>query len=99
MKVTKFALGFVCGLVTAIVIAALALIFIEKEVEIPVSLVPETVAHAAGTKLAGFEMHEAEIVGLGDGRIGYEVEGAQGETEYELLITSDGEVLSVEFED
>jgi hypothetical protein len=63
-----------------------------EELEIPVSAIPATVLAAAQKAFSGFEPSEADV----EPELVYELEGTANGVEYELEVTSDGEVLAVE---
>lgn len=69
----------------------------EKERDIPLSEVPEQVIAAAKAAVEGIILTDAEIEETRKGLI-YEIEGYVGDTEYEIEITPEGEVIEVEIE-
>lgn len=71
--------------------------FTDKEREIPLSELPEEVIAAAEAAVEGIVLTEAEIEETRKGII-YEVEGYVDETEYEIEITPEGDVIEVEIE-
>lgn len=95
----KFLSGFVCGVLAAVVCLLVGILLLEQEIEIPVSLVPGPVLTAARAEFPDFQPVEADLVLRGFKRLAYEVEGRHQDQVYELLIASDGEVLSIELED
>ncbi len=78
-------------------ITASASWFKEKEREIPLSEVPEQVIAAAKAAVAGIILTEAEVEETRKGLI-YEIEGYVDDTEYEIEITPEGDVIEVEIE-
>ena len=68
------------------------------EQDIPLSAVPEHILAAAKSALSGVELVEAELI-TSDNQLFYELEGVKDDTEYEILISQDGELLKVERDD
>ena len=66
----------------------------EHELEIPVSAVPKAVLDAASRAAAGFQATEAEVEPV----LIYALEGEAKGIEYEVEVTSEGEVVEVEKE-
>ena len=69
-----------------------------EEQKIPLATVPEHIVAAAELALSGVQLLEAELVSS-DSQLFYELEGVKDDTEYEILISHDGELLKVERED
>ena len=89
--------AFVVITLGTLCITASASSFKEKEREIPLSEVPEQVIAAARAAVEGITLTEAEIEETRKGLI-YEIEGFVGDTEYEIEITTEGDVIEVEIE-
>ena len=87
--------AFVVITVGALCITLSASSFKEEEREIPLSEVPEQVIAAAKAAVEGIILTEAEIEETRKGLI-YEIEGYVGDTEYEIEITPEGDVIEVE---
>jgi uncharacterized membrane protein YkoI len=66
----------------------------EKEKEIAISQVPQTVIAAAEKAVPGIKLTEAEVQKTEKGLV-YEVEGSVDGQEYEITISESGEVLKV----
>jgi hypothetical protein len=66
----------------------------EDELEIPLSAVPQSVLDAAKKAVAGFEAKEAEV----EPALIYALEGEAKGVEYEVEVTSEGELVEVEKE-
>ncbi len=90
--------AFVIIAVVAACITLSAAWFREVERDIPLSEVPEEVIAAAKAEILGITLTEAEIEETRRGLI-YEIEGFVDDTEYEIEITPDGEIIEVEVED
>lgn len=69
-----------------------------EEQDIPLAAVPEHILATAESALSGVQLVEAELIS-NDSQLFYEIEGLRNNTEYEILISQDGELLKVEKED
>ena len=66
-----------------------------EEQEIPLTAVPEHVLAAAESALSGVQLIEAELVSS-DSLLIYELEGLRNDTEYEIFISHEGELMKIE---
>jgi len=74
----------------------------ENEKEIAVKDLPEAVLAAIQAKFPKGEIEEAEVIETKDGKVyevEVEVEAADDEVEYEVMVSAAGKILSVEKED
>jgi hypothetical protein len=69
--------------------------FADDEIEIPMQEVPELVLTAALDAMPGIKLSEAEYE-MENGQQVYELEGELDGVEYEIEISSAGEVLEIE---
>ncbi len=67
----------------------------DNEVEIPMNEVPELVLAAALNAMPGIKLSEAEYE-MENGQQVYELEGELNGVEYEIEVSSTGEVLEIE---
>ena len=70
----------------------------EGEEDVPLADVPAAVMQAAAGAVEGVKITEAEVE-MEDGKKIYELEGTANGVEYEIEVSEDGEVLSVEEDD
>ena len=69
--------------------------FADDEIEIPMNEVPELVLAAALYAMPGIKLSEAEYE-MENGQQVYELEGELNGVEYEIEVSSTGEVLEIE---
>ncbi len=69
--------------------------FADDEIEIPMNEVPELVLAAALDAMPGIKLSEAEYE-MENGQQVYELEGELNGVEYEIEVSSTGEVLEIE---
>ena len=69
-----------------------------EEQDIPLSAVPQHVLAAAESALSGVQLVQAELVSSNN-HLFYELEGLQNDTEYEIVISHDGELVRLERDD
>lgn len=78
-----------------LLVAAFAPAFADDEVDIPMQEVPDLVLAAALDAMPGIKLSEAEYE-MESGQKVYELEGKLDGVEYEIEVSSSGEVLEIE---
>jgi uncharacterized membrane protein YkoI len=68
--------------------------WLETEMEISVSQLPETVSGLIAKDFAGFKVEEAEKTETSDNKLFYEVEVSKDKEKYEVKISPTGEILN-----
>lgn len=90
--------GFYSWVASGAVLIGCVSAWAEEEEDVPLADVPAAVMTAAMAAVEGIEITEAEIE-TEDGQRIYELEGTVNGVDYEIEVSPEGEVLSVEADD